>query len=1048
VTRFIDQAITRSRTVILALVFITLAGASVYRSIPKEAQPDVEIPYIYVSISHEGISPEDAERLLVRPMEQEMRSLEGVKEMTASAYEGGANVTVEFYAGISTDAAIQDVREKVDLAKAELPSETDEPTVNEVKISRLDPMLVLNLAGSVPERTLIYMARDLREKIEAVPGVLEVDMAGDREELMEVVVDPLAMESYGLTQAELFQLVDRNNRLVAAGALEGSQGRFPVKVPGVFETAEDVLRLPVKVDRDRVVHFGDIASVRRTFKDATTYARIDGRPAIAMEVVKRAGANIIDTIEQVRRVVAEEQKIWPSTVSVTYSRDKSRDIRNRLDDLQNNVLSAVLLVFIVIIGILGFRNALLVGIAIPGSFLTAILLLGIGGLTINMVVLFSLIMSVGMLVDGAIVVTELADRKMAEGLERSAAYSEAARRMAWPIIASTATTIAAFAPLVFWPGVTGEFMKYLPLTLIATLSSSLLMALIFVPTLGSLFGRSGAVSQQARRQLAAAEMGDLATIGGFTGGYLAFLRRGLRHPWLSIVGVTGILIVVFLLYGRFGKGVEFFPTVEPEFARIEIVARGDLSVDEKDALVRQVERRVLDMPEFETLYARTGGGEREDQIGVLQIQFVDWKFRRPAADVLQEVRDRTADIPGIIIETQAPRAGPGGDKPIALELSSRDPQALEAMVGRVRAVLDDIPGLEDVDDDRPLPGIEWQIGVDRAQAARFGADVSLVGNTIQLVTNGIKIGEYRPDDADEEIDIRVRYPAHARSLDQLDTLRVPSGSGPIPISNFVERTPSQTVSTISRTDMRRTMSVTADVAPGVLADAKSREIGAALEEQIDWDPRVSLKVRGDREDQDEASRFLQQAMVAAIFIIAIILVTQFNSLFQAFLILTAVLFSTGGVLLGHMLMQRPFGIVMSGIGVISLAGIVVNNNIVLIDTFNQLRRRGMETVEAVMRTCAQRLRPVLLTTVTTILGLMPMVLGINVNLIDREITIGGPSAQWWVQLSSSVAGGLAFATILTLLLTPALIVAQARVERKWRRFRGRRSGEWTERPAN
>jgi multidrug efflux pump len=1047
-TRFIDQAISRSRTVLLALVFITLAGTSVYRSIPKEAQPDVEIPYIYVSISHEGISPEDSERLLVRPMEQEMRSLEGVKEMTASAYEGGANVTVEFYAGVSTDKAIQDVREKVDLAKSKLPSDTDEPTVNEVKISRIDPMLVMNLAGSVPERTLIYMARDLKEKIEGIPGVLEVDMAGDREELMEVVVDPLAMESYGLTQAELFQLVDRNNRLVAAGALEGAKGRFPVKVPGVFETAEDVLNLPVKVDRDRVVHFGDIAEVRRTFKDATTYARIDGRPAIAMEVVKRAGANIIDTIAQVREVVAQEQKLWPDTVTVTYSRDKSRDIRNRLNDLQNNVLSAVLLVFIVIIGILGFRNAILVGIAIPGSFLTAILLLGIGGFTINMVVLFSLIMSVGMLVDGAIVVTELADRKMAEGLERSAAYAEAARRMAWPIIASTATTVAAFAPLVFWPGVTGEFMKYLPLTLIATLSSSLLMALVFVPTLGSIFGRSGAVNEHARRQLAAAEMGDLGTIGGFTGGYLAFLRRGLRHPWLSIAGVTGILVLVFILYGRFGKGVEFFPDVEPEFARIEILARGDLSVDEKDSLVRQVERRILDMPEFESLYARTGGGQgREDQIGVLQIQFVDWKSRRPSAGILQEIRDRTADIPGIVIETATPRAGPGGDKPIALELSSRDARALEAMVGQVRAVLDGIPGLEDVDDDRPLPGIEWRIGVDRAQAARFGADVSLVGNTIQLVTNGIKIGEYRPDDADEEIDIRVRYPAHARSLDQLDTLRVPSDSGPIPISNFVERTPSQKVSTIDRTDMRRTMSVTADVAPGVLADAKSREIGEALKE-IDWDPRVALKVRGDREDQDEASQFLQKAMVAAIFIIAIILVTQFNSLFQAFLILTAVLFSTGGVLLGHMLMQRPFGIVMSGIGVISLAGIVVNNNIVLIDTFNQLRRKGIETTEAVMRTCAQRLRPVLLTTVTTILGLMPMVLGININLIEREITVGGPSAQWWVQLSSSVAGGLAFATILTLLLTPALIVAQSRLESRWRRFRKGREAGWTPRAAS
>jgi multidrug efflux pump len=417
----IDRALDRSRTVVLALLFIIIAGISTYRAIPKEAQPDVEIPYIYVSISHEGISPEDAERLLVRPMEQELRALEGVKEMTSSAYEGGANVTLEFDAGIDTAVALQDVRAKVDLAKAELPDETDEPTVNEVKISRIDPMLVMNLSGNVPERTLSIIARDLEEQLEAIPGVLDVETSGKREELMEVLVDPLAMESYGLTQQELFNLVARNNKLVAAGALQAGQGRFPVKVPGVFESVEDVLSLPVKVDGDRVVHFGDIAEVRRTYKDATSYARIDGQPAIALEVVQRAGANIILTIERVREAVAEASRLWPTGVTVTYSRDSSRDIRNMLTDLQNNVLSAVLLVLIVIIGILGVRNAILVGIAIPGSFLTGILLIGIGGLTINIVVLFSLIMAVGMLVDGAIVVTELADRKMAEGLDPRAA---------------------------------------------------------------------------------------------------------------------------------------------------------------------------------------------------------------------------------------------------------------------------------------------------------------------------------------------------------------------------------------------------------------------------------------------------------------------------------------------------------------------------------------------------------------------------------------------------------------------------------------------------
>jgi multidrug efflux pump len=612
--------------------------------------------------------------------------------------------------------------------------------------------------------------------------------------------------------------------------------------------------------------------------------------------------------------------------------------------------------------------------------------------------------------------------------------------MAWPIIASTATTLAAFAPLVFWPGITGEFMKYLPLTLIAVLSASLLMALVFVPTLGSMIGKTGALNAKARERLAAAEIGDLNTIGGFTGGYIRFLNKALSYPLLTAGAVTAVLVLVFVLYGRFGHGVEFFPEVEPEFARINIAARGDLSVDEKDALVRKVERRILDMPEFESVYARTGGGgrgAREDQIGSIALQLVDWEFRRPAAEILEEVRERTADIAGVVIDTKTPRAGPGGEKPIVIELSSRDQGALTAAVARVRAVLDGMDGLEDVEDSRPLPGIEWRIGVDRAQAARFGADVTLVGNTIQLVTNGIKIGEYRPDDAEEEIDIRVRYPLGSRNLDEIDKLRVPSDNGPIPITNFVDRTPAQKVGTIERTDMRRTMTVSSDVAPGVLADVKVRELRDRLLE-LTPDPRVSITFRGDKEDQDEASAFLSRAMIVAVFIIAIILVTQFNSVFQALLILTAVLFSTGGVLLGHLVMNMPFGIVMSGIGVIALAGIVVNNNIVLIDTYNNLRAHGVEYLEAVLRTCAQRLRPVLLTTITTILGLMPMVLGININLVERHLTIGGPSSQWWVQLSSSVAGGLAFATVLTLLLTPALIVAQARAAANWRTRRERK----------
>jgi len=1029
----IELAMLRSRTVVLSLLLVLVGGIVAYATIPKEAEPDIEIPIIYVSITHDGISPEDSERLLVRPVEQELRSIEGVKEMTANAYEGGANVQLEFDAGIDTKQALQDVREKVDQAQAKLPGETDEPTVNEVKMSRFDPMLVLNLAGDVPERSLTKIAKDLKEKLEALSGVLEVNLIGTREELMEVVVDPLAMESYGLDQAQIIQFVSRNNRLVAAGALHSSEGRFPVKVPGVFENAADVLDMPIKAVGERVVHFKDIAQVRRTYKDAESVARLNGKSALAIEVIQRSRANVIDTIAEVNSIIAEERAYWPAEIEIVASRDKSDDINDMLSELQNNVISAVLLVFIVIIGILGVRSALLVGIAIPGSFLMGILLIGSFGVTINMMVLFALIMAVGMLVDGAIVVTEMADRRMAEGESRHDAYSRAAVRMAWPIIASTCTTLAAFVPLALWPGTSGEFMKYLPITLIAVLAASLVMALLFVPTLGSIFGRTGANTEDARRNLAAAETGDLDDVTGVTGTYIQFLKRTLRHPWLNVAAVSGLLVTVYMAFFIFGKGIEYFPDVEQPFGMVDIRARGDLSTTERDDLVRQVEERVLGMPEIEFLYAKTGSSDQgaEDQIGSLTLNYVDWRERRPADDILAEIRERTKDLVGIRIESRKPDPGPPIGKPIRIEFSSRFPDLLNNSVAHVRAHMEEHGDIVNIEDSRPLPGIEWQIKVDRAEAARFGADISLVGAMVQLVTNGIKIGEYRPDDSDDEIDIRVRYPAASRSLSQIDELRIPTQDGQVPISTFIERVPAQKVSTIRRTDMRRTLSIDADVAPGVLVDDVVRGLKASAA-RLAIDPRVSWSFRGSTEDQQEDMDFLANAMLMALAIMAIILVTQFNSIYQAGLILTAVLFSTGGVLLGHLFMGKPFGVIMSSVGVITLAGIVVNNNIVFIDTYNVLRSRGERPFDAILRTCAMRLRPVLLTTVTTIVGLMPMVLGVNINLIERDISIGAPSSQWWTQLASSVAGGLAFATILTLWLTPSLLMVQANILQRWK----------------
>ncbi|MDP6872226.1 MAG: efflux RND transporter permease subunit [Alphaproteobacteria bacterium] len=1034
----IDAAVHHSRTVLSILVLVLIAGLGSYLTIPKESKPDINIPIVYVSMYHDGISPEDAERLLVRPMEQELRSIEGIKEMRSRAETGHASVLLEFDAGFDADQAVRDVREAIDLVKPDLPDETDEPTAHEVNVG-LFPVLVVTLAGDVPERTLLKLARNLQDELEALPGVLEADIIGERKEMLEVLVDPVRLESYGISQEELVRAVTRNNQLIAAGTMDTGKGRFAIKVPGLFETAKDVLELPVKVSGDGVITLDDVTTVRRSFRDADSFARINGQSGITLEIKKRLGENVIETIDQVRALVTERAESWPAGVQVNFIQDESRNIRRMLDDLQNNVLSAILLVMIVVVAALGLRTAGLVGLAIPASFLFGILVLDALGLTVNIVVLFALILAVGMLVDGAIVVTEYADRKLAEGLPRQDAYAMAARRMAWPIIASTATTLAAFMPLVFWPGVVGEFMKFLPITLVVTLTGSLMMALIFVPTLGGLIGKVGSANPKVLAALAVSEDGDVRELPGFTGLYARTLWVLIRWPILVLLSAIIILVGVQMAYWSQGKGVEFFPDVEPEQTLIHVHARGNMSAREKDVLVREVESELMPIRGLRTIYARTGGPARgedqaQDVIGTIFIEFANWDRRRTSAEIMAEVRQRTAHLAGVWVEPREPDVGPPTGKDIQIEFRSRFPERLDGLVAKFRQKLESMDGLLDVEDSRALPGIEWQVRVDRAQAGRFNADILTVGKVVQLVTNGIKVGEYRPDNADEEVELRVRFPMAYRNIDQLDQLRVQTSQGQVPISNFVTRTPQQRSGLLKRSDGQRVIKVQASVTPGMLPDDKVNEIRAWMATQS-FDPEVDIRFRGADRDQKEAAEFLKKAFGVALFVMAIILITQFNSFYHALLILTAVIMSTVGVMAGLLITGQGFGIVMTGIGVIALAGIVVNNNIVLIDTYARLVKSGMEPMEAVVRTGTQRLRPVLLTTVTTIFGLLPMVFQMNIDFVARDVAVGAPSTQWWVQLSTAVAFGLSFATLLTLFVTPSLLALGARTSAYFARRR-------------
>lgn len=1022
--KIVETAIDNARLTISVLLFLMLAGAMSYVSIPKEAEPDIQIPIIYVSMGFQGISPEDSERLLLRPMESALKSITGIKKMNSTAYQGGGNVVIEFQAGADLARALDDVRNKVSIARPQLPNGADEPTVNEVNISEF-PVLVITLSGDVPERPLAVAGRALRDRIKDQPGVLDATLQGVREDLVEVIIDPARLSSYGLRPDVLIGGFGANNQLIAAGSLEGVEGHYAIKVPSLIESVEDIANLPVISTGAATVRVRDLASIRATHLDPKTITRLDGVPAVAIEVSKRTGANLIATVDEVKAIAADFQRLMPPGTEISFSQDKSKDIRQLLSDLQNSVLTAVVLVFIVILFALSGRASVLIGLAIPASFLMGILGLSLAGLTVNIVVLFSLILAVGMLVDDAIIVTEFAERRMAEGMEKRNAFALASHRMAGPVIAATMTRIAAFSPLLFWPGIVGEFMKYMPITLIATLSASMVYALIFVPTLGAIIARP-IKDPPAHRD----------------GLYMWVVGRAIRHPFIVLFLALTALVAVPVSYGKFGSGVEFFPDVEPDYGLLYVHGRGNISIEEKDALVRQAEARLLGWPGIETVYTRAGssGGVGDevaaDVIGVIQYEFTDWRERKSANAILAELRVAMQGIPGVDIEVSVPAAGPPTGKAIQIQLSADDPVGLNEAARGVAEALAQFPDVIDIDNGLPPPGVDWELRVDRAAAARYGLSPGSVGAMVQLATNGLKLSDYRPAGSDDAVDIVLRLPPDQRTISAIDQLRIETANGPVPISNFVTRVAVPTTGTLSRLNSARTVTVQAGIREGVQSAGVREVITSQLTASGLEAAGIRWKLAGEDEEQAEAGAFLAKAFGAAMFLIFGVLLAQFNRFISVGLVLSAIVMSTIGVFLGLLIMGQPFGVVMTGIGIIALAGVVVNNNIVLIDTYDTLRRDGTGKIDAIMETCRERARPVVLTALTAILGVLPIAFGLNLELMSHETTWGAPSTQWWISLSSAIVFGLAFATVLTLIVTPSLLMLvspddDARPSRRW-----------------
>ena len=1038
------------------MLFAVIGGLLAIDRLPLDAEPDVPIPFVNIQVTLPGISPEDAERLLIRPMETELKSVDGIIQMDGVALTNAAILTIEFEASHDLDKALADVLEKVDRARAEFPEEAQEPIVDEISNSSV-PILTVNLWGDAPERALQRQAKDLQRRLESRGEILEVNITGERIDVLEAILDPSKIDSLGISFDEIAAAIALNNSLIPAGELKTDNGKFNIKLQGLISSPEDMNNLVVRRGANgNIVRMSDIAIVRSGYKDSTTIARFNGRKSVSLEVKKRLNENILETVQLIEELVNEQTASpeWPKGINASFSQSRAIFITDMRRELSSSIINAVILVFIVCIAALGWRSALFVGWAIPSSFLIAFFLFLVQGETINMMILFGLILSVGVLVDSAIVIIEYADRKMDEGLGRREAFQMAGERMFWPILSSTATTLAAFIPLLFWDTIPGKFMAYFPRTMIYVLTASMLMALIFLPTMGSIIGFKPKKKNNSNAALLAGADGDPSQLRGFTGVYVKFIRKLIQFPLLVILGLA---LLTFGIIGTFQasmegpppKPVAFFTQSPGDQIFVFARTRGNSTPEQSLGIAEELERRFAQIDGIESMYTVAGnassngfsfdgpGSVPADTTVKIYLELYPFAERRNLTDIIADIEQASQGINGVITEVKSVEFGPPIDKDIGIQISSEDRDKLREVTQKIRTKLETIEGLDSFDDNLPLPGIDWELVIDRAEAGRLGLDVGRIGSAIQFLTEGALVGKYRPLDVEEEVDIRIRYPKSARDLSQLDNLRIQTPSGAVPLSSVVKRVAKPRQDKIERRDLLPFYSVKANTQKGYATNKQVEILKDWISKEAGFPSDVNIKFLGQDEENAATAEFGKSAALAIIFMMGVILLLQFNSFYHVFLTLSAVILSLLGVLFG--LSFYPYiSSILVLTGTIALAGIVVNNNIVLIDTYQRLKAHGFSSEDAALRTAAQRLRPVTLTTLTTVIGLMPLVLAWQANIFTGKFSVdGSATSDIWAPISYVISCGLGFATILTLIITPVLLTMPTVVGRRLSRLRNK-----------
>jgi multidrug efflux pump len=1042
-----NLAVDNRVAVYILVIIIVLFGLDSYLGLPREAAPDITIPFIIVSVPYPGVSPTDMEGLVTMQLEQEFKTLKDVKEINSSSKEGLATITIEFETGIDVDEALRRVRDKTNTARSSLPTDILEPIISEINFSEF-PIMYINVGGTVGLPRLKEISKDLQDRIEGVPGVLSADITGALEPEVQVNCDVNRLKGYEISFSDVVSAIQGEHITIPGGSLDNGTTDYTVRVPGEYKDPKPIEDIVVKMRNGQPIYVRDVADVRFAFEDRKSYARLNDEQVVSLPVKKRAGENLVRIAGDVKNLIEEFQETVPNGVHISVTNDQSIMIEDRVYELENSIMTGMFLVVLVLFMFFGVKNAILISTAIPLSMLMGFIVLSLMGITLNFVVLFALVLVLGIVVDDAIVVIENIYRHQQEyGENLITAAKKATSEVAVPVTTATLTTIAAFLPLLFWPGVVGDFMSFLPITLIATMLSSLVVAFVISPVQGSVF-------INYRKEIAKAKFNlehpsvwrkynpftmvfhwvDAKFFPAAQKQYVGALGWTLKNKKKTIFGSVALLIVVIMIFGMFNSGVEFFPNTQPAQLTVQISTPPGTPLEVTNEITKLVENKLKTIDGYSDIEFRVtsvgasnnpfdfGGSSISNKSDYALSMFPKNDRKQSSFETLDEIRAATANIAGADVKVEVQQMGPPVGEAVNIQIAGEDYTQLRALSAAIQDEIRDIPGLVDLDDDYNSGKPEIQIIVDREKAALLEMSTGQIGATVRTAVNGTEASKFRVGEDEYKITVRLREDQR-QTPEDIQNLNITFMNRrghllSVPLTSMAQVVRTTGLTDIRRKDYKRVVTITADaqgrLANDVLSDVKTRLAAFSMPSGY------SIGFAGEQKEQEEAASFLIRALLVTVFLIFLLMVSEFNSIKVPFVIMISVVLSLIGVLLGLLVTGEPFGIIMTGVGVIALAGIVVKNAIVLLDFAKQKVQEGMPLEEALLEAGRTRLRPVTLTAISTILGVVPLATGIDIDWRKFELVVGAESSDFWRGLGIAIISGLSISTFLTLVVIPTL----------------------------